>query len=209
MRRIANSATGSLPTATLYRQDIEEIVQIIRGGKPDAELSIVSGNFSYDSLDELKLERGDVVHHLKVDARPGGRLEIAPKHVDMSGLSATDEGRIAGILRQQKRPFGGVQELVGWIISFGGWTVLIAVLINLQLVGVTAARLLLTLPPILFFCVAFTFLPPRSRVFLVRRHEHMTFWRRHAGEFVKAGLTLGGGALGYYIRVIQERYFSP
>jgi len=202
MKRVERSHEPDLPTVSLYRQDLDEIVAILQGSAP---VSIVHGDFALDSLDELKREFGDVVDKLKLETR-GVSLEIAPKYVSMGGRSSDSGQRIERILLSRKRRLGGVWQLVSGLVSVVGVILFLVVVIITAVLGISLIALIVVLPATLLLSLTGLFVPPKCRVFLVRRHEHQTFWGRHTGDFIKAGIALGGTVLGYAIRVLQEYY---
>lgn len=206
MRRIEAKDywSGDLPTVTLYRQDIDEILAIIHGRTGSKDVSIGSGDYLFDSLDELKTEQGNLIDRLKLKA-PGLQLEIDRRHVSMGGLDTPEGKQILAILRSRRRRFGfvlpGVAGLIGIASSF-----LLVLTLGLSTIATSRWVVLGLVPALVALTTIAWILPPKSRVFLIRRHEHQAFWARHAGDFIKAGIGLSGTVLGYVVRMLQEYY---
>jgi len=204
MKRLdLDRSTPSLPTVTLYRRDVEDIVDALRSG---GELSIIHKGFLLESIEELHREFGDVIHKLKLEGR-ALTLEIETRSVRMWNLrDANAADIIEQIIRNRRRLAGSVPEGASVLTAVIGGLFAIPTLIVTLLVGNASVGLLVVLPLAMALISVPFFIPPRSRVILVRPHEHQTFWRRYRADFVKAGIGFGGTLLGYAIRVMQE-YF--
>ena len=210
MRRIEvqDNWSGDLPTVILYRQDIDEIFALFQSraaarGKNDA-IIIKSGDYLFDSLDELKREQGDAIDRLGLKT-PTLELEINGRHVSMGGLDTAEGKKIHAILRSRRRRLGFILQGPAVLMSIGGGVLLVLTL-GLTIVGMTRN---VAVPAVAIFAAITAtpwILPPRARVLLIRRHEHQTFWTRHAADFIKAGIGLSGTVVGYAARVVQEYY---
>ncbi len=169
----------------LFRDDLEAIFQIISETCKDTKME--SGEYEYDSLDELESHAGREVRDLKIRGYlPTGltlhlRRDLGP---DLWASGETAEApflRIKDLLSQRKR-------LIGKLPKPGFWFVLsviyvpLAILLRLPtlwyLVGYFPFLLLLGISGIAHHTGYF------SSISLSRKHERKSFWSRNKDRII-------------------------
>jgi hypothetical protein len=69
MKKIAGTLLDGMPPIRLYREDIDEIVARI--SRTSDGVDIVSGGYAFESLDELREQRGPRIQRLAINGGLG------------------------------------------------------------------------------------------------------------------------------------------
>lgn len=205
-----------LPRVRLYRHDVESIFDIIK----NANLSLTIGDsaFTYDSLDELKTEKGSKITQLEIkgsqtgDYAVGGiTLKLSNRkeaYLSMHGRTPVLETcwyRLRDLMAARRRWY---QNLLN---PWTAWLFVIAAGILGAILNATTS-LRLDVANLISYGFAFTFwlctfywTRNYSVVLLDRHHEHETFWKRNGDKVI---LLVAGALIGAVATSVLKAFAS-
>ncbi len=202
MKKIANTLDAWMPPVRLYREDVEAIMD--RVGRTTEKVTIASGDYTFDSLDELRERRGNLVRQLEVSGGFGsisltiaqGGSGIRPR-VALYGHPRDDDSAVAGEWRYLRDLLHTRVPWYGRLLRPG--VSLFALLGSLFLLQVLSARvpvssMMLLIPGTagVILLLSAVYYWRGSTIYLDPRHKVPSFWKRNADQ-------IGVGAIGAVI----------
>lgn len=207
MKQVSHSRHCWVTSASLYREDIQSIVDLLR--RTCKDVTIESGGFTFESLNELERERGQDLNSLKLsgdapyisvyfDRRP---LEFLGTFLYASDGDASSLATFLQIheLLQKRRRFLSYILHPSLAVVLSVVLLLVLLIVPAELVKTwlpsRLERVLILLP--LFGAAVLSFLL-RAGVFyrltLKRAHEHRGFFRRKSDDIflLVVGAIVGG-----------------
>jgi hypothetical protein len=179
------------PSVVLYREDLEEIIHILRDCCDTAQIS--DDDFTYESLEELESQKGKRPVSIILSSRvPPVNLEIDSKIVELKAVGI--EGarnaflRIKDILdrRRNKVTTRLLNPALHFIITLVGLASMF-LFFPTQWPGTVAIGLVLMTVGMCSFLLAIETQGGRfSRISLKRRHEEESFWLRNKDKILPA-----------------------
>lgn len=183
MKQIASNRSVQPPSVNLYRDDLEEIIDIISGSCEN--IRIDDGKYIYDSLDELSKAKGSRVRVINIrGTNPLIILSLNRFNNGQIFFYGSDSGlavfhKIQGILNKRKSLLAKIFDIK---ICFVLFIIYFIMMISKDITGLTLWKPLLIFF-ILFSSFILSFLMQVglfSSINLSLRHETTTFWSRNA-----------------------------
>ena len=211
--------TQHLSIVVLYEDDIDRLLTILNMSG-SATVSLEHGAFIFDTLNELRNAKGDVIRELRLKSEPNddntrhrsSLVSFDGSHVHLY-FDATHELAFlqAKDFLSARRAWTAKVPTSVWF----GMTIVIffspIVVFNTQLptdgalpfwTNAVAGALLAW--PLAGFWFLLRIFQRHNVIYLKKRHEIPRFVKRHESTIVKSLIGLGGSIIGYVIRLIQE-----
>jgi hypothetical protein len=182
MQKKASTRTKNFGSVTLYRAELDALLDLFHANVIAPRVSDRENN--YDDLNDLQAERGEVVHDLsitglgnecevkiQISRRLGSNLEVVNNDAAFLSLSDILKKRYRNILYYALL-FLSILS-VGCYFGFAIYGHRKLTLVSLGATGITAG--------LFMFCHLGKF----SQVYLTRKHQTSSFWRRNKDEIVR------------------------
>lgn len=167
------------PSASLFKDDFEQILEVLRESCGETEIS--DGDYLYESLQELQEKKGDVVRRLSLSGIHPHVL-VTIKRYDFPGLQLLaigQNGAAEAAYLKIKQILHGRRKAIGYIFNPFLWIFILFVSIFTSPYG---GKALFAAPPVsVFFVVlsAWIYMGGLSTVTLLSRHQSRSFWTRN------------------------------
>jgi hypothetical protein len=213
MKRLRSTRSWTYDSLMLYREDLEELLRIFNPSGGAGLVKISDSGAEYDSLDEMKAEKGSRIDHITLKATKPFivmNLQARPKALNLYTVEATDEADVAffkanEFLQPKRRPLNTFVIGYAWQLGLIGF-LLIAVFSGLAKFIEKTSWLWLIYPGIgLVALFVVSLLDKRTALFvsLCKRHESPSFPKRKKDELIMLAI---GTLLGLIISVIIGRF---
>jgi hypothetical protein len=212
MKRLRNTRGWTYDSLILYREDFEELQRIFNPSGSAGVVTISDSGAVYDSLDEMKAEKGPRLGHMVIrSSKPSIVIDLRaqPKSLHLYTAEATDEADAAffkahEFLYPKRRP---LNKFVGSLFPF----VLIAFFAVLVVSGLAKTIekvpwLWLVYPGFLVvasLCVSYLDKRTALLMSLAKRHESLSFGQRKKDELI---MLVIGTVLGLVISLIVGHF---
>ena len=196
MKRVDESEHLSvhLPRVRLYRGDVENIIDILK--KAGLKITIGDAEFVYDSLDELKAEKGPAVGYLQLKGIEEGSgvkgITLTLSNRENASLWLYGRHTSFEVCWHRLRDFL-VSRRRWYYKVLNPWTAWILVLLA-GLFGVTlkklfpslgdAAYIITYVSTLSYWLISLYWSRKYPVILLHRQHEHESFWRRNGDKIV-------------------------
>lgn len=203
MEKIATSSRVSLPPSLLYVDDIEQLVEILRGA--GYEVTLRCPGYKLDSAAEL-IELGKKLRQRRIydlDISAGNILIGLSPHQSWMFLR-TDANSTLGVAAKVREFFGRKRKLFSPLRLF---LLLNAIAMALSLApgGASQLRAILALGLVaLGVWLGLKKLPPYCLIYAVRRADKPSFLQKHGGALA---IAIAGAVIGALVTKFVDRIF--
>jgi len=191
------------PSVSLFKDDLDLIIEIISGKWK--EIGITSGEYEYDSLDELEKHQGKEIKDLHIRGSLPGSLPIITVSFSWSGgtsLEMFGDDRAGGEFLRVKALLSDRRKIISYPLNPYIWWPLYLVC-SIALVIAKAPLVYFFLSQIAFVallvistCIHYGFL---YSITLSRRHERESFWSRNKDKVIVAIIAAVVSALATWL----------
>lgn len=213
MKRLRGTRGWNYNSLMLYREDLEELLRIFNPSGAAGVVTISDSGAEFESLDEMKTERGERVEHIIIKSNKPFiviNLQAKPKALNLYTVEATDEADVAffkahEFLHPKRRPLNTFVTETLMVVLIGATTAVGSIF---GLFGTIAkvSWLPWALYPLLFVLAIALLaqLDKRTAVFLSlgRRRESSSFFHRKRDELI---MLLIGTLLGVLVTLAIGR----
>jgi hypothetical protein len=219
LKKIQGSYYYTERIVSLYRDDLEEMIDVLRASASGVVIS--DDKYEYDSLDELETEKGTMLDEINIKTPLPMKLEA--KGMSFVILELKKEALIFAGGPESEIPFLKLKEIIqskrSWLYKiFNPWVwgsaacLFASLLAYLHFVKTLpyAIGLLILVPVIVGFVIS---LLERSNIFfsinLSKRHAVSTFWSRNKDKIILILVTSAISAtLGAWLHVLIGRFLQ-
>ena len=211
MKRVRQSGTRYIPPVRLYWEDVEELAKLVA---PDGDVKVVSGDFEYESLDELqRANAGKSISSLRL-SRCGGTgvsidIEKSGVWVFGYGPDLPEAAQVVMFLRERSAWYLWSSRGRWWAWLWYVCGCLTMLLLGAVLVALTDADKSLSESEFwsltaLALGVPWLFLGRDhlvigSKIFAVRSTETTSFWERNRDYLIRDLIVVTIGAVVGYL----------
>ena len=210
LKRIRQCLSADLPCLELYRDEFEELLQILKVTEKTTTVLAV-GAYQYDSLEEIQAHRGNRLRGIRISTlNPFVFIGLSegPSGNEIYALDASDVAdgvfyRAREFLLSKRRVVD--TRLAALIEATGLGLILLALLLSAFIGKYIPAWMGLTLPLLGFGCAVGGLVLKEtvsSSLNLQKRHEVSSFWTKNRDEVVKYLLFT---ILGFLLKYLYDK----
>jgi len=194
-----NSRYTSFPAGPVYLDEIEHALKLLADKSESVRIEV--GDYTFDSLDEIRERRGESVEQLSLQStNPDVSITLVPKTyiaVHSHGIDDRTDALFFAVAQVFSNRHLPRYRLAMPVLAMGLFLSAFAVPRFYTgpapgIVSLAAAVILTGFS----YLIIFRYASPQYRILLTRRHQQRSFVKRHEENFVTGGIGMIGAAIG-------------